>query len=201
MARKLASDKVLFGALVALSLFGCIMIYSASAVSSGETSGNPYRFLLKQIGALALGGLAAFAVYRTDYRRFARPWVVYGVYAATLLLAVFALFQSADQRRAPLDPARASRCSSPRSSSRSRSCWSLAYQLSRKAQTAGDPETGARAGARLLGRGGGRRRPPAGPRHGGVLRHALRRAAVAGRAFGRAGSPSARWRCSRCSRS
>ena len=52
MARKLASDKVLFGALVALSLFGCVMIYSASAVSSGETSGNPYRFLLKQIAAL-----------------------------------------------------------------------------------------------------------------------------------------------------
>ena len=58
MARKLASDKILFGALVALSLFGCVMIYSASAVSAGETSGNPYRFLIKQIGALALGGLA-----------------------------------------------------------------------------------------------------------------------------------------------
>jgi hypothetical protein len=41
------------------------------AVSAGETSGNPYRFLIKQIGALALGGLAAFAIYRTDYRKLA----------------------------------------------------------------------------------------------------------------------------------
>ena len=52
MARKLTSDKVLFVALVALSLFGCVMIYSASAVSAGETSGNPYRYLVKQIAAL-----------------------------------------------------------------------------------------------------------------------------------------------------
>ena len=62
MARKLASDKILFAALVALSLFGCVMIYSASAVSAAETAGNPYRYLLKQIGALAIGGLGAFAV-------------------------------------------------------------------------------------------------------------------------------------------
>src|SRR5207253_3993640 len=100
MARKLASDKVLFAALVALSLFGCVMIYSASAVSAGETSGNPYRYLLKQIGALALGGIAAFIVYRIDYRVFSRPWIVYGAYAAALALAVFALF------RPPINAAR-----------------------------------------------------------------------------------------------
>jgi len=93
MARKLASDKVLFVALVALSLFGCVMIYSASAVSAGETSGNPYRYLTKQIVALVLGGIAAFTVYRTDYRIFARPWLLYGAYAAALLLA--------DQRAEP----------------------------------------------------------------------------------------------------
>jgi hypothetical protein len=61
MARKLSSDKVLFVALVALSLFGCVMIYSASAVSAAQTGGSPYRYLVKQIVALAAGGLAAFA--------------------------------------------------------------------------------------------------------------------------------------------
>ena len=100
MARKLASDKILFAALVALSLFGCVMIYSASAVSAAETAGNPYRYLLKQIGALAIGGLGAFAVYRTDYRRFARPWIVYGAYGAALLLCVAVLF------RPPINAAR-----------------------------------------------------------------------------------------------
>src|SRR6266540_2371551 len=91
MARKLSSDKVLFAALVALSLFGCVMIYSASAVSAAETAGSPYRYLLKQIGALLAGGIAAFTVYRIDYRFFARPVVVYGLYTGAFLLCVAAL--------------------------------------------------------------------------------------------------------------
>ena len=86
MARKLASDKVLFAALVALSLFGCVMIYSASAVSSAETGGNPYRYLIKQIVALLTGGVAAFLVYRIDYRHFSRPWVVYTAFFGSLVL-------------------------------------------------------------------------------------------------------------------
>ena len=100
MARKLSSDKVFFVTLVALSLFGCVMIYSASAVSAGETLGNPYKYLIKQIVALAAGALAAFAVYRTDYRVFARRWVGYGIYAGALLLCVAALF------RPPINSAR-----------------------------------------------------------------------------------------------
>ncbi len=92
MARKLASDKVLFAALLALSLFGCVMIYSASAVSAAETGGNPYRYLIKQILALAAGGLAAFAVYRTDYRLLSRPWIVYTIFFGALTLCGAALF-------------------------------------------------------------------------------------------------------------
>ncbi len=100
MARKLSCDKVLFVALVALSLFGCVMIYSASAVSAGVTLGNPYKYVIKQIVALAAGGLAAFAVYRADYRLFSRRWVGYGVYGLSLLLCVLALF------RPPINSAR-----------------------------------------------------------------------------------------------
>jgi cell division protein FtsW len=92
MARKLSSDKVLFVALVALSLFGCVMIYSASAVSAAQTVGNPYKYLVKQMAALAAGGLAAFAVYRADYRLFARRAIGYGVYGLSLLLCVAVLF-------------------------------------------------------------------------------------------------------------
>ena len=139
MARKLASDKVLFGALVALSLFGCVMIYSASAVSAGETSGNPYRFLLKQIAALILGGVAAFFVYRTDYRKLARPWVVYGVYAVTLFGAAFALF------RPPINGARrwiplGVMMLQPSELLKVALVLVLAYQLSRKSETAGSTE-------------------------------------------------------------
>lgn len=107
MARKLSSDKVLFAALVALSLFGCVMIYSASAVSAAQSGGSPYRYLVKQVAALVAGGCAAFAVYRADYRLFSRRWVVYGVYGAALLLAVAALFHppiNAARRWVPLGP-------------------------------------------------------------------------------------------------
>ncbi len=139
MARKLTSDKVLFIALVALSLFGCVMIYSASAVSSGETSGNPYRFLLRQIAALALGGIAAFAVYRTDYRFFARPWVVYGAYGVTLALAAFALFLhpiNGARRWIPLGVTMLQ----PSELLKVALVLLLAHQLARKSEKAGDPE-------------------------------------------------------------
>jgi cell division protein FtsW len=139
MARKLASDKVLFVTLVALSLFGCVMIYSASAVSAGETSGNPYRFLVKQILALILGGMAAFVVYRTDYRILARPWLVYGFYAATLAMAVFALF------RPPINAARrwipmGFLMVQPSELLKVALVLLLAHQLARKSEKAGDPE-------------------------------------------------------------
>jgi cell division protein FtsW len=139
MARKLASDKVLFITLVVLSLFGCVMIYSASAVSAGEMSGNPYRYLLKQIAALVLGGLAAFAVYRTDYRIFARPWIVYGAYGTTLALAVFTLF------RPPINGARrwiplGVTMLQPAELLKVALVLLLAHQLARKSEKAGDPE-------------------------------------------------------------
>ncbi|MGE5413323.1 MAG: putative lipid II flippase FtsW [Syntrophomonadaceae bacterium] len=139
MARKLASDKVLFVTLVALSLFGCVMIYSASAVSAGETSGNPYRYLVKQIASLVLGGLAAFAVYRTDYRRFAKPWVVYGAYGVSLALTVFALF------RPPINGARrwiplGVTMLQPGELLKVALVLLLAHQLARKTEKAGDPE-------------------------------------------------------------
>ena len=139
MARKLASDKVLFAVLVALSLFGCVMIYSASAVSAGETSGNPYRYLVRQIAALAVGGLAAFAVYRTDYRFFSRPWVVYGIYVGSLLLCAAALFHSpvnAARRWVSYGPLRFQ----PSETLKIGLVLLLAYQIARKQRRHGEAE-------------------------------------------------------------
>ncbi len=139
MARKLASDKVLFAALVALSLFGCVMIYSASAVSAGETLGNPYRYLVKQIAALLVGGFAAFVVYRTDYHFFSRPSVVYGTYGGSLLLCVAALFHSpinAARRWISLGPFGLQ----PSEILKIGLVFLLAYQVSRKQRSSGDAE-------------------------------------------------------------
>ena len=139
MARKLTSDKVLFAALIALSLFGCVMIYSASAVSAAQTGGNPYRYLLRQLAALVAGGLAAFAVYRIDYRRFAKPWVVYGIFGAAWVLCAAALFH------APINNARRWLTLGPVMLQPSEIlkiglALVLASLLARKVQKTGDPE-------------------------------------------------------------
>ena len=100
MARKLASDKILFAAFVALALLGCVMIYSASALEAARIWGNPYRYLLKQLGALALGLGLAFAVSRMDAAFLRRPWVVYGALGTGLVLCAAVLF------RPPINAAR-----------------------------------------------------------------------------------------------
>lgn len=100
MARKLASDKILFGAFVALALLGCVMIYSASAPEAARLFGNPYRYLAKQLAALIVGLTLAFVVSRIDHRHFRNPAVVYGGFAICLLLCVAVLF------RPPINAAR-----------------------------------------------------------------------------------------------
>jgi cell division protein FtsW len=137
MARKLSTDKVLFVALVALSLFGCVMIYSASAVSAA-TSGSPYRYLIKQLAALAVGGVAAFVVSRTDYRFFARPWVVYLAFGGAFALCVLALLQppiNAARRWIPLGPV----MFQPSEFLKVALVLLLAHQIARKTLTWSDP--------------------------------------------------------------
>jgi cell division protein FtsW len=139
MARKLTSDKILFFALIALSLFGCVMIYSASAVSAAESGGSPYRYLVKQLAALVAGGLAAYGVYRTDYRRFASPWIVYGTFGLAWLLCVGTLFRppiNNARRWLPLGPVMLQ----PSEILKIGLVLVLASLIARKVQNAGDPE-------------------------------------------------------------
>jgi cell division protein FtsW len=93
MARKLASDKLLFLAFVALALTGCVMIYSASALESVRTTGSPYRYLVKQLIALAVGTGAGFALSRVSPDVLKRPAIVYGFLAICFALCVAVLFR------------------------------------------------------------------------------------------------------------
>jgi cell division protein FtsW len=87
MARKLAYDRTLFAVGVGLTLFGLVMIYSASAVIAMEKHGAPHHFLLRQALAAALGLGGMLAVMRLDYRRLLRrPAVYLGIVASTGLL-------------------------------------------------------------------------------------------------------------------
>jgi cell division protein FtsW len=93
MARQLETDKVLFGTVVVLLLFGLIMVFSASAVIAQEQFHSSYHFLLRQ-GIWSAIGLALMAIMMNfDYRRLAKPALVFPALAIQLLLLVTVLFQ------------------------------------------------------------------------------------------------------------
>ncbi|PYS82723.1 MAG: putative lipid II flippase FtsW [Acidobacteria bacterium] len=88
MARKLQADEWLFGATVALALFGVIMVYSASAIVAAGENHTQYFYVARQ-GLWTLIGLAAMlAGMRFDYGRLRSPAIAYGLLALSVVLLV-----------------------------------------------------------------------------------------------------------------
>jgi cell division protein FtsW len=104
MAKKLASDRLLFGSVLLLAGTGLLMIYSASSLQvylpSSSAPAGPYFFVLKQAVAVAVGGLLAFAAMTIDYRRLNDVRLIGFVAAVGLAALVGVLF------RAPVNGAR-----------------------------------------------------------------------------------------------
>ncbi|HEV2860249.1 MAG TPA: putative lipid II flippase FtsW [Pyrinomonadaceae bacterium] len=92
MARKLQADEWLFAAAVALSLFGVIMVYSASAVVASSQNHTQYYYVIRQAMWTAVGLVAMLAGMRLDYTVLRGGRVAYGLLGVTLVLlvAVFA---------------------------------------------------------------------------------------------------------------
>src|SRR5512141_1445249 len=104
MAKKLASDRLLFGSVLLLVGTGLLMIYSASSLQvylpSSSAPAGPYFFVFKQAIAVAIGALLAFAAMSIDYRRLNDPRLI-GLLGGVLVVAlVVVLF------RAPINGAR-----------------------------------------------------------------------------------------------
>ena len=92
MARKLKSDKVLFGATLLLVCVSIVMVYSASAVVALERFDQPYLFLTKQ-ALWAVLGLAVLAVaMKIDYRTYKNDRFVWALLALVGLMLVAVLF-------------------------------------------------------------------------------------------------------------
>src|SRR5215213_9276868 len=92
MARKLQADEWLFAGVVALALFGVIMVYSASAVVAAGENHSQYYYVVRQ-GVWTLIGLGAMYVgMRLDYGLLRDAKLAYGLLGLTLVLlvAVFA---------------------------------------------------------------------------------------------------------------
>jgi cell division protein FtsW len=91
MARKLEFDKVLFGAVVMLVLFGALMVYSASAVTAAARYSTPYYFLVRQLIWAAAGLAAMMILMNFDYRKLCSPLIVFPAVGLELILLVAAL--------------------------------------------------------------------------------------------------------------
>ena len=74
-----------------LSIFGCVMVYSASYYSAG-LNGNQYRYLIKQIIGVSIGtfGLIFFSIFPYQKLKKFKWWGV--VISVILLLLVFVPF-------------------------------------------------------------------------------------------------------------
>jgi cell division protein FtsW len=92
MARQLQSDKILFGAVVGLVLFGALMVFSASAVLAEDNYHNSYYFLWRQLGWVVVGLVAVVVMMNVDYRRLASPLVVFPALALQFILLMAVLF-------------------------------------------------------------------------------------------------------------
>lgn len=95
MARKIAVDKSLFLAGIGLTLFGLVMIYSASSVIALERYGSAHHFLLRQVAAAFIGLIGMSIAMRIDYRKLLTTPIAYAAIGiSTLLLSIVLLMPS-----------------------------------------------------------------------------------------------------------
>ncbi len=88
MAKRVGVDKWLFGVVLLLTLFGLVMVFSASAVISTAESGSPYKYVAKQGGYALAGIFTLIMLMRVDYRKYNNARVVFPLMAVTTLLLV-----------------------------------------------------------------------------------------------------------------
>jgi cell division protein FtsW len=83
------ADPVLFFAVLMLSAFGLVMVYSSSAVFAAAHNGDSLYFFKRQLLALVIGLIAMVVAFRVGYRRLVR--LAYPLLAFTAILLVLVL--------------------------------------------------------------------------------------------------------------
>jgi cell division protein FtsW len=87
MRQDIAVDPTLIGATIALAVLGTIMVGSASISLADNSTGSPFYYLLRHVGALAIGGIGLAVAARTPMRLWYRlHWLF--LLAGLALLAV-----------------------------------------------------------------------------------------------------------------
>ena len=90
--RELPVDRVLLATVLGLTLFGAVMVYSASAILAEQNYGSQFYFLSRQGLWATVGVMAMAAAMFIDYRHYKRPVVLYSVLGVTLAMLAVVLF-------------------------------------------------------------------------------------------------------------
>lgn len=85
-----APDFVLFAIVLALLAIGIIMVFSSSAVAAGQTTGDPFYYLKRQLLWALLGLVAMVLTMNVDYYRY-RGYVNWFLLGSILLLLLVPL--------------------------------------------------------------------------------------------------------------
>ncbi len=93
MAYKPTGDKILFVTTAFLTIFGLVMVYSASSVVASSQHGMSSYFFLKQLAHAGIGFLFLMLLMNVDYRRWQKPKVIRTLLILSALSLLFVMTQ------------------------------------------------------------------------------------------------------------
>jgi cell division protein FtsW len=93
MAYKPSSDKILFFTAGFLTIFGLVMVYSASSIQGSSQHGMSSYFFLKQLAHAGVGVLLLIFLMKADYRLWQKSRAIAGILVVCALTLAFVLTQ------------------------------------------------------------------------------------------------------------
>jgi len=101
MAQRLKTDWILFWAVLALVLFGLLIVYSASSIMARLDAryNSSWYFAIRQAGYAVIAVVVMMALKRTHYRKFQNPAVAFSAIGVALMLLFLVYFVDASHHR------------------------------------------------------------------------------------------------------
>jgi cell division protein FtsW len=101
MPQRLRTDWILFAAVLALVLFGLLIVYSASSIMARLDAryNSSWYFAIRQAGYAVVAVVVMMALKRTHYRKFQNPAVAFSAIGVALVLLFAVYFVDASHHR------------------------------------------------------------------------------------------------------
>ncbi len=93
MVYKYGGDRILFFTAAFLTIFGLLMVYSASSIAASSQHGMSSYFFLRQLVYAGFGFLALIVLMNVDYHFWQKPRTVFGFVLLCALCLLFVLTQ------------------------------------------------------------------------------------------------------------